>query len=181
MNEITETLHNEAGQVVGEVIRYYDDEGNLVRTRPRKLFPTPGRTSQEFRDQVNINSIAKRVAGARPRPPALAPDQILWADFSAGSDYTEAAERISRMQAAFSALPASVKSLCAQSPAKLLEALGDAERAADLVEAGLETRHLDPSNADEIKAVLDGRKQAAIAAATPPAPPAQPPPAPPAT
>lgn len=166
-----DTVNRRTGEVTGRIDVYLDDDGNEVRRRQVVYGGNDGRTNAEFRDEVNINSIARRVGGLKPIAAALSSDEVLLADFSAGADYTEAMERINRMQDAFRALPAGVKRLCQNDPALLVNRLGEAAGSLELLDAGLDRRFLDPLVAPQVEQLEADRRAAAAAEAAAAVPP----------
>lgn len=152
------------GKVVTDIID--DATGEVIRRRVQHHFPPGnGRTSQEYKETVNINSIVARMKAGQM------PDQVntvagLQADYSRGQDYTEAANRIAEANESFMDLPGKVRAIAHNDPGKFLEMLGDPAGATRLLEAGL-----DPS-------VILPQAPPAPAPATPAAPaPADPAPA----
>ena len=142
------------GEVIEDIID--TDTGEIIARRPRIMFREQGRTQQEFKHEVNINTIVARMkAGQLPDQAGIT--TCLQADFSRGNDYNEAADRIAEADARFMGLPGKVRAIAHNNPGVFLEMLNNPTQAQRLVDAGLDA------------------SQAPLA--SPPAPPAAPAPA----
>lgn len=78
----------------------------------------PGRTQQEFKDEVDINRIMARVMGGGEFPPEM--KVASFGDFSEVPDFQKSLDLIMRAREQFAALPASVRDRFQNDPQKFL-------------------------------------------------------------
>jgi len=149
------------GKIVETIVD--PDTGEVIRRKSTIHFPEQGKTRQELKDEVNINSIMARVRARQPidmKPPGSG----RFGDFSNPIDYTTQAEAIADANERFMELPAAVRAAVRNDPARLLAALGDADQTAALIELGLPAELRDAAPAAS-------QAGASGAPAPPPAPP----------
>lgn len=79
----------------------------------------PGKTQQEFRDEVDINRIMRRVIGGGEFPPELRVGSF--GDFSEVPDFRSSLDLIRHAEEQFQALPALVRDRFQNDAAKFLE------------------------------------------------------------
>lgn len=105
-----------------------------------------GKTRQEFKDDVDINQIVSRIRRGLPVP-VRAGGAGVFGDFSAGNDFTAAAEAVADARERFSELSADLKKRFRNDPAQLLAALerGDQAELLELAELGLPEIYLPPA------------------------------------
>lgn len=145
MNVISDRVDPTTGEVVAKRVRL-DGFGQ-------------GKTQQEFKSDVDINELMRRVR-ARQAVPLTPAGPGLFGQFALPQDFTAALDAINDAQRRFMELPAAARKAAGNSPAGLMEAMQDPDRLAELVAAGLP---------DEIV-------QLAPVQPTPPPPPDPPPP-----
>jgi phage internal scaffolding protein len=90
---------------------------------------------QSEADQADINKILARFAKSGIVPMQELPGEYV--DVSEVGDYREAVERVARMDAYFSQLPAEVRLKFENDPAALLDAVNDPARRSELESLGL--------------------------------------------
>jgi hypothetical protein len=103
-----------------------------------------GRTHQSFRDQCDINMIFARFVKTNGELDHINPGSPMYGDFTDSYDLRESIERVARAQESFLLLPAKVKDLVNQDPARLLDAIADPAMHDDLVEAGFDLASVVP-------------------------------------
>ena len=108
------------------------------RARPRVYAPSGGKilTKQSMRDECDVNLIVKshQKTGVLAHMNRAAPQ---YGDFSTGMDLHSAIAQVDEANERFMMLPAEVRKLADNSPARFLEMLGDDDAALALQEAGL--------------------------------------------
>lgn len=104
-----------------------DDKGNPLPS-------VRSRTKQSFSEQVNINSIIKKIAKT-----GLVPQKsgAYYGDFSSGLSYQETLQKIQNADEAFIALPSEVRTRFNNSPAELLDFLSSSSNLDEAYTLGL--------------------------------------------
>ena len=124
------------GKVITDIVD--TETGEVTRRRVQHFFPPGnGRTSQEFKTEVNINTIIARMKAGQMPDQADTVNGLL-VDYSRGQDYTEAANRIAEANERFMGLPGKVRAIAHNDPGKFLSMLADPAQALLLMQAGLE-------------------------------------------
>lgn len=101
----------------------FDEDGNLIPVRVYNPSGERSRTKQSDALISDVNSIiARHVAHSIPLPDG---SRASYGDFSDIGSYHECYDRVKRMQATFSKLPADVRKLCHNDPGEFLELLND--------------------------------------------------------
>lgn len=77
----------------------------------------PSITQQQFRDEVDVNTIVKRFGMGQVPPPSAAG---VYGDFTGITDYASAVEKIEAARAGFMALPPEVRERFGNDPARFL-------------------------------------------------------------
>lgn len=95
----------------------------------------PSRTKQEFRDEVNINTIIQRMLKAGRITPATA--EPLYLDVSLHDDYHAMQNRIGSVKSIFERLPAADRAAFGNDPAVMLEWAANPENEAEAIELGI--------------------------------------------
>jgi len=112
-----------------------DDKGNPLPS-------VRSRTKQAFAEQVNINTIMKKVART-----GLAPQKsgAFYGDFSNGDDYQTCLTKINQANDAFALIPADIRKKFDNDPASLLSFLADPANREEAYKLGLLTapEHVD--------------------------------------
>lgn len=94
------------------------------------------RTSQEFLDETNINTIVKRYA-TRGIPPMGTTKAPLYGDFSTVGDYMDAQQRFLTAREQFNTLPARLRAQLHNNPAEFLAWIADPANKAQAESLGL--------------------------------------------
>lgn len=95
----------------------------------------PSLTRQSEADQADINKILKRFESTGILP--VDQREGMFIDVSTAPDYRTALDRINTINRSFMEMPAEVRAKFDNDPAVLLDAVGDPERQAELVELGI--------------------------------------------
>lgn len=115
----------------------------VLTTFDREPVNTPGGgekvTKESFAKEANINVImAKWLAG---QPPVMRPETARYGDFASASDFQDAMNAVSAVQADFEALPAEVRAHFENDPMQVIELLdlasSDPEAYDEAVDLGL--------------------------------------------
>lgn len=92
-------------------------------TRSRPTFVSgPTQVNQAFLEEADVNNVILRFAGTGELPPRLNAAQAEFLDVSEMPDFHTALNTAQAAQAAFDALPASVRAFVNHDPAQLVEA-----------------------------------------------------------
>lgn len=119
------------------------------------------RTSQEFRDEVDINTIAKRY-GLTGELPSGVP-MVLQGDFTNVLDFRSGMDLIVRARESFDAQPASVRARFDHDPHKFLEFTSKVENLDEAIRLGLVREESVSRRATEVKAARQAEVDAAVA------------------
>lgn len=113
------------------------------------MFPEgENRTHQEFKNDVDINLIMKRFRKTGQLAHVRA-DQPFYGDFTEPMDYMSCLDRVDAAQEGFLSLPAAVRQMVGNDPAKFLEAIQDPEQMELMMDAGLRVAKADSEEALE--------------------------------
>lgn len=106
------------------------------RQRVPTIITERSKTRQEFREDANINVIVKKwnEQGVLPVLKQRIPQ---FGDFSSGSDFHEAMNKVMDAQQAFGRMPAKVRSFCENDAGKFLDFVSDPNNAEKLNEFGI--------------------------------------------
>lgn len=117
---------------------------NLKYPRKRVGFQTTGvpRTKQQFRDEVNVNTILRKYLKQGILPPMKGPGS--YGDFSNIEDYQGAINTVMSAQAAFMDQPSALRQKFDNDPGKFLEFVQNPANRKELVALGLATESIDP-------------------------------------
>lgn len=119
------------------------------------------RTSQEFKDEVDINTIAKRY-GLTGELPENVP-MVFHGDFTDVVDFRGAHDLIVRARESFDALPAHVRSRFDNDAAKFVDFTSDAKNFDEAVSLGLVRPEVQEARAKEAQAKRQAEIEAAAA------------------
>lgn len=97
--------------------------------------PDSSETSQEFKDECDINIIMKRYAKTGRLPTLGGPG--VYGDFSEVGDYLEAYNFVAHAQEVFSDLPANLRERFRHDPGQLLAFVNDANNRDEAIKLGL--------------------------------------------
>lgn len=122
------------------------------RVRVGTKNPKPDqKAQQQFKDQCDVNLIVAKYKNTGEWL-HLTKRQGVYADVSAITDYHESLQKVLDANAAFAALPASIRTRFDNDPAKLLAFMQDKENYAEGVKIGLfEKKQVTANNPDTIK------------------------------
>lgn len=97
------------------------------------------RTKQSFRDEANINNIVARAVktGYLVDPSIHTTRKPMYGDFTSGTDFQSAADRVLAARQIFDALPATVREKFGHNPSEFIDFASDPANADALVEMGL--------------------------------------------
>lgn len=136
--------------------------------RPRQrvsiAFEGQGKTHQEFKEECDVNTIVRqwrRTAHCTH----LNQMEPFYGDFTNANDYLEAVQNVENANLAFLGLPADVRDLCGNSPAKFMSMAENEGDLAKLVEAGLTVK--DGEDPPPSKPAPKAAKEAELPPATP--------------
>jgi len=128
-----------------------DGLGDAVSRETSIVFdPAEDMTQQEFRDEVDINTIVRRFGVTGKVPVSAVPGQV--GDFTGVTDYQTALNSLLEADAAFEVLPASVRERFRNSAAMMLQFLEDPANRDEAVKLGLVAAPVVPPVASEVKA-----------------------------
>lgn len=97
----------------------------FVRLPPsRKIFQTPSRTKESFREQCDVNRIVKRYTETGELDHTTT-RKAVFGDFENVKEYQEQLEGVRLVDEMFSRFPAEVRDAFQNDPARMLEALDD--------------------------------------------------------
>lgn len=113
----------------------YDGLGDEVSASLGLSFEGPGRTQQQFKDETDINTIARKfgLTGMLPAPRRLPS----FGDFTGISDYQTALNQVMAADAAFLTLPAPVRDRFGNDYQALLDFLADEGNRQEATDLGL--------------------------------------------
>jgi phage internal scaffolding protein len=113
----------------------YNYDGDSVSDLTGLSCPDKSLAQQQFRDETNINSIVRKfgVTGQVPGAPSLAQ----FGDFSGVHDYHSAMLQIMAAEAAFDALPATLRQRFDNDPQAFLDFVSNDENRSEAIELGL--------------------------------------------
>lgn len=106
------------------------------RVKPRTVTGR-GRTKQEFREDSDINCIVQRYKKSGVLPAGRRPELLQFADVSEVRSFSEMYERVEAGKAAFNSLAPEIRARFKNSPADLLDFLGNPENRGEAVKLGL--------------------------------------------
>jgi len=114
------------------------------RDRVQKFFSRPSLTKQSFKDECDVNLIMKRfnkIMGTEflTRYQGHYGDGQ-FGDFSEVADYRTAFEQVDRANVAFEQLPAKIRYMFSNDPAKFLDFVSDPKNVDQVVSLGLATK-----------------------------------------
>jgi len=118
------------------------------------------RTSQEFKDEVDINTIAKRFGLTGELP--IGVPMVLQGDFTNAVDFRSAMNLIVAARESFDAQPASVRARFDHDPHKFLEFTSNAENLDEAIKLGLVREESVARRAKEVAAARKAEVDAAV-------------------
>lgn len=113
----------------------YNYDTDLASETTGLVTTQPSLTQQQFKDETDINNIAKQfgLTGKLPTPTYLP----TFGDFSEVTDFQSALHAIQRAEASFMAMPATVRERFRNDSQKFLEFTSDSRNAAEIRALGL--------------------------------------------
>lgn len=117
------------------------------------------RTKQCFKDEVNINTIARKIRRSGVLP-FKGPEDTIFQDLTGVTDFKEAMDRVTSIQQTFDSLPAVIRTKFGNNPADILKYLQDPKNEEEARNLGL----LRPLTREEMKARDDAAAAAEAAA-----------------
>lgn len=119
------------------------------------------RTQQKFKDEVDINTIAKRF-GLTGELPSNVP-MVLQGDFTNVTDFHGAMELIVQARESFDAQPAAVRARFDNDPQKFLDFVSEKENLDEAIKLGLVREESVAARATEVAAARKAEVDAAVA------------------
>jgi phage internal scaffolding protein len=124
----------------------YDDEGDAeVRAETDIHFNDPSLAQQQYTDEVNINTMVKRMGIHDGDMPAPAFDPRYYGDFTDALDFRDSLDRVREAAEHFNALPAELRKRFDNDPVVLHHWISNRENAEEAVTLGLLTREPTPA------------------------------------
>lgn len=113
----------------------YNYDGDAVSDMTGLSCPDKSLAQQQFRDETNINSIVRKFGVTGQVPGAPSPAQ--YGDFSGVHDYHSAMLQIMAAEAAFDALPATLRQRFDNDPQSFLDFVSNDDNRSEAIELGL--------------------------------------------
>ncbi|QXP44284.1 MAG: internal scaffolding protein [Arizlama microvirus] len=99
------------------------------------LFTEPSKTQQQYKNEVNINTIMEKAK--KGRPVMVSNRQAFYEDFTGIKDFKAAQDRIIEVSNEFDALPAKIRLEFNNNPAEFFEFMHDPNNTDHAIELGL--------------------------------------------
>lgn len=128
------------------VRKAYNEDTDFLSDATALYCETPSKTQQQFRQECDINTIVQRfgITGELP----VNGHAPTYDDFTGVSDYQSAIHAIRDAEAAFLALPGTVREQFGQDPQRFVEFCSDPRNLDELTKLGLANPRERPKSAD---------------------------------
>lgn len=129
-------IDKETGEVITPFIRTpYNYDTNQVSDATGTDTGTDSKTQQQFKDEVDINTIVERFGVTGEMPPPINFPQVQ--EFEETFDFQTSMNVIRQAQESFMTLPAKARARFDNNPQKFMEFMNEEDNAAEAVKLGL--------------------------------------------
>lgn len=136
-------IDKETGEVITPFIRTpYNYDTNQVSDATGTDTGTDSKTQQQFKDEVDINTIVERFGVTGEMPPPINFPQVQ--EFEETFDFQTSMNVIRQAQESFMTLPAKARARFDNNPQKFMEFMNEEDNAAEAVKLGLAIKREKP-------------------------------------
>lgn len=159
-------IDHDTGEIITPFLRSTHNYNRDEVSRETALYcdPAEGKTQQQFKDEVDINTIVERfgLTGHLPENPRMP----MSGDFTGVSDFRTALQMVREAEEAFMEFPAHVRAEFNNDPQRLMDFLGNDKNREKALEMGLIAKPLEKTRdmitaIDELSAKLTPANPAA--------------------
>jgi len=151
-------IDSETGEVITPFIRTpYNYDTNQVSDATGTDTGTDSKTQQQFKDEVDINTIVERFGVTGEMPPPINFPQTQ--EFEETFDFQTSMNVIRQAQESFMTLPAKARARFDNNPQKFMEFMNEEDNAAEAVKLGLAIKREQPEEPTNVNAPEPVKKE----------------------